>query len=280
MQLVTESIEFPTGRTTALAYRVRPEPAGAALPAVVLVQEIWGMDAHIRDLARRFARAGYLALAPDLYAPGGRRPPELEEERILQAKRFLDGIPPSSWWDDAARTAALAELPQPERDALTGTFAGLLEPRDTAALVAMLRDAVSFARADTGCSGKVGSVGWCNGGALSARLACAEPDLGAAVVFYGASPGLDELSGLSCPVLGFYGGEDPQITDSVPSFAGAMRAAGKSYEWHVYAGVHHAFFNDTRRAYDVDAARHAWARTLTFLEERLAGAAGERGATS
>ena len=109
------------------------------------------------------------------------------------------------------------------------------------------------------------------GGGLSAQLACAEPELAAAVIFYGASPAQDDLGGLRCPVLGFYGGEDPRITATVPGLAAAMEAAGKSYEWHVYAGAPHAFFNDTRRSYDVGAARDAWARLLGFFAEHLAG---------
>jgi carboxymethylenebutenolidase len=279
MQLVTETIEFTTGRSTALTYRARPKPAGAALPAVVLVQEIWGVDEFIRDVAGRFAAAGYLAVAPDLYSLGGRRPPELDEQRVLAAKRFLDSVPPSSWWDDAARTEALAALPDPQREALTATFSHLLAPPDKPAQVAMLRDAVDFVRRDTGCTGRVASVGFCFGGALSALLACAEPELDAAVVFYGVSPAPEAVAGLSCPVLGFYGSEDPHVTGTVPAFAEAVRAAGKQFEWHVYHGAGHAFFNDTRRAYDVAAARQAWARTLTFLAEHLGEVAEEHGAT-
>ena len=275
MQLLTETLEYPTGQTTALAYRARPAPAGAALPAVVIVQEVWGVDEFIRDVAARFAAAGYLVLAPDLYSLGGRRPPEMSEERVVDAKRFLETVPPSSWWDETARNDALAALPEPERGALTATFSQLLGPRDKQAQVAMLRDAVAFVRGDAGCTGKIGSVGFCNGGALSALLACAEPELDAAVVFYGVSPDADAAATLSCPVLGFYGSEDPHVTGTVPAFAEAARAAGKRFEWHVYEGAGHAFFNDTRGAYDVAAARHAWARALTFLEEQLGGTAEE-----
>jgi carboxymethylenebutenolidase len=279
MQLLTETLEYPTGQTTALAYRARPEPAGAALPALVLIQEVWGVDEHLRDQAARFATAGYVVLAPDLYSLGGRRPPAMSEERILAAKHFLDTVPPSSWWDEVARTEALAALPVPQREPLEGTFSQLLGPRDRPAQVAMLRDAVAFVRGDPGCTGRVGSVGFCNGGALSALLACAEPELDAAVVFYGVSPEADAAATLSCPVLGFYGSEDPHVTETVPAFAAAVRAAGKRFEWHVYDGAGHAFFNDTRGAYDVAAARHAWAHALTFLEELLGGAAEEHGVT-
>jgi len=271
MKLASEWIEVPSGEAAFGAYRTAPEPAGEALPAVVLIQEIWGVDEHIRDLAERLASAGYLVLAPDLHALGGRRPAALEQPRVASAKAFLDTIPPASWWDEAARAEALAALPADESEPLTATFAALFSRRDPASLVVALRDAVSFLRADAGCTGRVGSVGFCMGGGLSAQLACAEPELAAAAIFYGASPAADDLAGLRCPVLGFYGGEDPRITATVPALAAAMEAAGKSYEWHVYAGAPHAFFNDTRRSYHVGAARNAWARLLGFFAEHLAG---------
>ena len=260
MKLARQWVQVPSGNATFGAYRVAPEPTGEALPAVVLIQEIWGVDEHIQDLAGRLASAGYLVLAPDLYSLGGRRPAALEPPRVAAVKAFLDTIPPASWWDEAARAAALA-----------ATFAALFARRDPANIVVALRDAVSFLRADAGCTGRVGSVGFCMGGGLSAQLACAEPELAAAVIFYGASPAADDLAGLRCPVLGFYGGEDPRITATVPELAAAMEAAGKSYEWHVYAGAPHAFFNDTRRSYHVGAARNAWARLLGFFAEHLAG---------
>jgi carboxymethylenebutenolidase len=277
---VSEWVEFPSGDTTCRAYRVRAEPAGEALPAVVIVQEIWGVDEHIQDLAERIAAAGYLALAPDLYSLGGRRPAELEAPRVATVKTFLDTMPPSSWWDEAARAEALAALPPAEGARLAATFAALFAPRDTKALVSVLRGAVSFLRSAPGCTGQVGSVGFCMGGGLSAQLACAEPGLAAAAIFYGASPTPDDLAGLRCPVLGFYGGEDPRITATVPDLATAMEAAGKQYEWHVYAAAPHAFFNGTRRSYHADAARDAWARLLGFFAAHLAEVRQESGGTA
>jgi carboxymethylenebutenolidase len=271
MKLTHDWVDVPSGSATFGAYRVAPEPVSEALPAVVLIQEIWGVDGHIQDLAGRLASAGYLVLAPDLYSLGGGRPAALEPPRVAAVKAFLDTIPPASWWDEGARAQALSALPASESEPLAATFAALFARRDPASLVVALRDAVSFLRADAGCTGSVGSVGFCMGGGLSAQLACAEPELAAAVIFYGASPAADDLAGLRCPVLGFYGGEDPRITATVPDLAAAMEAAGKIYEWHVYAGAPHAFFNDTRRSYHVGAARHAWARLLGFFAEHLAG---------
>jgi carboxymethylenebutenolidase len=276
MRLTTEWVEFRVGDATCQAYRAAPDPAGVPraggmrLPAVVLVHEVWGVDDHIQDLAERLAGAGYLTLAPDLYSLGGARPAALQAPRIAAVKAFLDTIPPSSWWDEAARTEALSALPAAEAEPLAATFAALFAPRDRQELVSVLRGAVSHVRADGRCTGRVGSVGFCMGGGLSAQLACAEPELAAAVIFYGASPERADLAGLACPVLGFYGGEDPRITATVPELATAMEAAGKRYEWHIYAGAPHAFFNDSRRSYNADAARDAWARLLRFFAAHLA----------
>ena len=283
MRLATEWVEFRAGEATCTAYRAAPDPAGVTtaggtrLPAVVLVHEVWGVDEHIQDLAERLAGAGYLVLAPDLYSLGGARPAALQAPRVAAVKAFLDTIPPSSWWDEAARTQALSALPAEEGEPLAATFAALFAPRDRQALVAVLRDAVGHLLADAECTGRVGSVGFCMGGGLSALLACAEPELAAAVIFYGASPTRADLAGLACPVLGFYGGDDPRITATVPELAAAMEAAGKRYEWHVYRGAPHAFLNDSRRSYHADAARDAWARVLGFFAANLVEVSREDG---
>ena len=285
MRLAAEWLEFRTGEAACNAYRVASDPAGmptagaTRLPAIVLVQEIWGVDEHIQDLAERLAGAGYLVLAPDLYSLGGARPAALQAPRVAAVKAFLDTIPPSSWWDEAARTEALSAMPADEGEPLAATFAALFAPRDRQGLVAVLRDAVRHLLADPECTGRVGSAGFCMGGGLSAQLACAEPELAAAVIFYGASPTPADLAGLGCPVLGFYGGEDPRITATVPELAAAMEAAGKQYEWHVYDGAPHAFFNDSRRSYHADAARDAWARLLGFFAAHLAEVPREDGRT-
>ena len=268
---------FPVADTTALVYRARPAAAREPLPAVVLVQEIWGVDEFITDVAGRFAAAGYLAFAPDLYSLSGARPPEMAAASIARAKAFLDTLPHSSWWDAAARDAALAALPAEEGEPLAATFARLLGPQAGKGHVEILRAAVAAVRADGAGNGHAGVAGWCKGGALAGRLACVEPGLDAAVVYYGAAPPGEDVPGIACPVLGLYGGADPVITDGVPAFAAAMKAAGKRFTWRVYDGAPHAFFNDTRAAYDVAAARHAWAETLGFFSRHLGGSPPARG---
>jgi carboxymethylenebutenolidase len=110
--------------------------------------------------------------------------------------------------------------------------------------------------------GKVASIGFCMGGGLSARLAAHDPALAGAIVFYGMSPPDAEAAKIRCPVLGLYGALDPRINASVPAF---QAAAGERLEVHTYDGAYHAFFNETRPVYSVDAARDAWARALGFL---------------
>lgn len=269
MELETGWIEIGSGERALAAYRVRPAAAAGPQPAVLVIQEAWGVDEHIQDMAERLATAGYLTLAPDLYSIGGRRP-ELAPERVAAVKAFFETVQPAVWTDPAAREQALAALPADERERVAGTMAVLFGGRDPETHLAALDDAVGALRDDAACDGHIGSVGWCLGGALSARLACREPRLSAAVVFYGSPPPADEMAAIACPVLGLYGGDDTRITATVPDLAETMAQAGVAFEHHIYAGAPHAFFNDTRRSYRPGAARDAWARCLTFLAAHLA----------
>lgn len=268
MELAEGWTRYEADEGTVPAYRALPAVAGTPLPAVIVIQEAWGVDAHILDVTRRVATAGYLALAPDLYAVGGERPPVFLAERMERVKQFVNSMPPGAWTDARAREEALGALPEPDRSEVAESMAALGSGPDR---LPLLRAAVGFLRSDPDAAGmRVGSVGFCMGGGLSSRLACSEPDLSAAAVFYGAAPSEEELQGLACPLLGFYGGADHRITDAVPTMAKIIEELGGSFEYHVYPGAPHAFFNDTRPVYRVDAARDAWARLLTFFGETLA----------
>lgn len=270
MELETRWVRFPSSGEMMDALVARPRAAMEALPAVVVVQEIWGVDPHVQDLVARFATAGYVAIAPDLYSRGG-KPEELAPERLEAAKAFLDVLPPASWFDPAARGAALAARPDEERARLEATLARLVgRERPMARWVGDLRATVAWLRdaPETG-GGRIGVVGFCVGGGLAALLATEEPSLSAAAVFYGASPAPERAPDVRCPILGLYGGEDARTLRTVPPFARAMAAAGKPFEQHVYPDTPHAFFNDTRRSFRVDAARDAWWRVLRFLAETL-----------
>ena len=267
MNLVCGSRPTGAGR----AYVAWPSRADRPLPVVLVVSDIWGDGDHLRDLTNRVAQSGYLAVAPDLYSS---LPPSdaLAPRRVAAARAWVDGLPPATWTDATARSDALAELGPlgaPLGETLDLLFEGAA---DLGQFDAILGEALTLASAhDAGDHGPVGAIGFCMGGSLVGRLACDEARLGAAVVFYGTAPPHEKLTGLDCPVLGLYGGEDHSITDAVPALADAMVSAGRRFEYHVYPGAPHAFFNDTRSAYRVDAARDAWVRALGFLSTELAG---------
>ncbi len=272
MTIAAETILKTDGFT---GYLARPERARGPLPAVLIVQEAWGLDPHIEDVTRRFAAAGYVALAPDLYAQGGKRPEPLSRERLAALVAFLNEAGPAVMRDPQERARALAQRPEAQRaplaESLDVVMAVAMGGGGREQQVAILKEAAQYLRAErqdtTGQ--KVGAVGFCMGGGLAALLACRDPELGGAVIFYGQAPPADELPRLRCPVLGFYGGTDQRLAGQLPAFAEAMAGAGKKFEHHVYPQAGHAFFNDGRPSYDVAASRDAFARTLAFLRDTL-----------
>jgi carboxymethylenebutenolidase len=131
--------------------------------------------------------------------------------------------------------------------------------------------AATFLRGHVGSTGKIGSVGFCWGGGLSLQTAVADPELGAAVSYYGAQPVAETVAAIKAPLLLHYAGLDDRINAGIPVFEAALKEAGKTYELHMYPGVNHAFNNDTSAArYDKAAADLAWKRTVDFLKTHLA----------
>jgi carboxymethylenebutenolidase len=118
---------------------------------------------------------------------------------------------------------------------------------------------------------RIGSVGFCMGGALSLLLACHNRDLAAAVVFYGRNPSpIDLVKNVSCPILGNYAGADMAITESdINLLKQTLTKYGKVFDIKIYPGAPHAFFNDTRESYRPEAAKDAWERTLGFYGKYL-----------
>lgn len=254
-----------------LGMLARPQRAKESLPSVIVIQEIWGVDQHIEDVTRRFASAGYVAFAPDLYAESGERPAALSADRIARVKQFLETVSPAVWNDPKERDAAIAQLPEPDQSEVKATFETLFGARNTEGHKNHLQATVRYLQSECTYSQgqRVGSVGFCMGGALSGALACIEPNLSAAVIFYGARPDVLDLDGIGCPMLGFYGSLDVRITDTIAGLSADMTAKGKQFTAHVYEGAHHAFFNDTRAAYHAAASRDAFAKTLTLFNEAL-----------
>ncbi|MDQ6776143.1 MAG: dienelactone hydrolase family protein [Actinomycetota bacterium] len=159
MELATGWINYESPAGEVAAYTARPQAAAARLPGIIVLQEIWGVDAHIVDLVERFATASYFALAPDLCTAGEGRPPALAADRVAATQAFLDTIPQPEWMavlgDAERRAKALAKLPGDE--ALVGETLGVLfggGARDPERNLAIVGAAAAFLRTHPACSGR------------------------------------------------------------------------------------------------------------------------------
>jgi carboxymethylenebutenolidase len=256
-----------------VGYFAVPSRAKGPIPGVVVISEVMGVNAQIEEATRRIAAAGYAALAPDLYAESGKRPEPLSRERVDEAMSFMETMPAAARFDPAARDAAMSGLPADKKARILESFTTIYSMINRVpSFVEPLRDAVRYLRRERPESAgrKVGCVGFCMGGGLSALLACEESELSAAAVYYGNAPAAEKIVGIRCPVMGFYGGLDQRVNAGLPAFEAAMKAAGKDFSYKVYECANHAFFNDDSPAYDVDASRDSFARLLGFFASRLA----------
>ncbi len=228
-----------TDATTMEAFVARPCD-DAVHPALIVLQEAFGVNSHIRRVAERFAREGYVAVAPELY------------HRTAQC--FT-----AAYTDYASVMPHIKAITEEGlTEDLRATF-GWLTSND-------------FVRADA-----IASVGFCLGGRV-AFLACATLPLKAAVSFYGAgvapsptSPGLLHLCpNLHAPLLTFWGGKDQHIPpDQRRAVADALLAAGKRFCYVAFSDADHGFFCDERPAYNPSAARQAWVMMGEFLRENV-----------
>lgn len=221
-----ESVKFKSNGSDAQGYVARPAGGG---PGIVVIQEWWGLVPHIERIADRFAEAGFVALAPDLYHGRTTKSPD-EAGKLMMSMRI----------DEAARD-------------LAGAVAWLTAQPDVK-------------------GSKVGTIGFCMGGALSLYAACANKSVGACAVFYGGHPAVKpDLASLQAPVLGIFAGRDgfvsPQLVGDLDR---KLTELGKPHDFHTYANADHAFFNDTRpEVYDPAASADAWAKTLAFFRREL-----------
>lgn len=240
------------------------------LPGIILIQEAWGVDGHIRSMARRLASAGYAVLAPDLFARKGVRFAGLEAEALEHAKNWMESLPTGSWMDPAKRAAAIAaggdagKRAGATMDFLFGKALGDREGHMQALLAGL--DFLDTGLPETE-GGKRASVGFCMGGALSAELATRVPGLSGAVVFYGSAPERAKFAAISCPILGFFGETDTRVNAGLPAFVEGMHQEGKKLEVHVLKGAGHAFLNETRASFHPAAARQSWAACSDFCRK-------------
>lgn len=215
------------------------EPEGTPAGAVLLFQEAFGVNDHIRDVCDRFAAAGYTAVAPHLFHRSG--DPELGYEDMTEVIPFIMQLQADEIEQDIE--ASLAHL------------ADLGFDRD-----------------------RVAAIGFCMGGSIAFAAACTWP-LGAAVSFYGGGiaqsrfgypPLFDLAPTLKTPWLGFFGDLDGTIpTDEVEGLRGAVANATPDAEIVRYPDADHGFHCDARSSYHEASAKDAWKRTLDFLAARL-----------
>jgi carboxymethylenebutenolidase len=141
--------------------------------------------------------------------------------------------------------------------------------------IAMLVAAVSFLKKHPESTGKVGTVGFCAGGAMVNRLAAASPELDAAVAYYGRQVPAAQVPNIRAPLLLHYAENDAGVNAGIADYEAALKANNKTFTIYRYAGTQHAFNNDTGAArYNKAAADLAWGRTVAFFKEQLGAARG------
>ena len=148
---------------------------------------------------------------------------------------------------------------------------GTLKPEDQ---VAYSQAALKALIAHPQGNGKAGAMGFCWGGGAVNALAVAEPSLAGGVAYYGRQPATADVPKITAPLMLHYADLDERINAGIADYETALKAAGKTYELHMYDGVNHAFNNDTNAArYDKTAADLAWGRTVAFLKRHAGGTA-------
>ena len=227
------------------AYLAEPMGEGP-FGAVVVIHHMPGYDRATKEITRRFAAAGYLAICPNLH--------------------FREGRGTASPEDAAAACRAAGGVPD---DRLVGDVEG----------------AARHLRSHPSCNGRVGVIGYCSGGRQAFLAACSLP-LDACVVCYGAfivgtppaeipmrvTPLLGMAGRLSCPVLGLFGADDHfPSPEHVAELDAELTRLGKPHEFHSYEGAGHAFFAVDRPSYRVEAANDGWERIWDFFGRHLGG---------
>lgn len=237
-------VDMNVGGQTMEGYLTQPEAPGR-YPAVIVIQEIWGVNSHIQGVTDRLPSPGYVGLAPALFHREGRMTFGLHEE-------------------------------------MNTAFAWMGQCTD-ANLIADVKAAVDYLKSQPFVQpDRIGIVGFCFGGRVAYQAAGNIPDLKASVVFYGGrilqplggsgpSP-LEQTTNINAPILGLFGEEDQNpAPDDVATIEAELKKQGKSYEFHMYQGSGHGFHCDARPSYRPEAARDAWDKTIAWFDKYLKG---------
>ena len=231
-------VEIPTPDGAIAAYRAAPA-TGGPFPTVLVVQEIFGVHEHIKDICRRFAKLGFLAVAPELYARQG---------DVSQMKDFSEII-----------SKVVSKVPDKQ-------------------VMADLDAAVDWAGKHGGDTARLGVTGFCWGGRIVWLYAAHNPLLKAGVAWYGrldaakddlhpANP-IDLVAKLESPVLGLYGGADQGIpNDLVAAMQKKLAEAEKPSEIILYPDTPHGFYADYRPSYREEQAADGWKRLLAWFKQ-------------
>jgi carboxymethylenebutenolidase len=227
-------IALPGKEAKLSAFVAYPERKTKA-PLVIVIHEVYGLTDWVRAVADRLAGEGFIAIAPDM----------------------LSGKGPGGGGTD--RFAS--------RDDVVKAVRGV-----SAAEVLTMLDAVSrYGRSLPAATGKFGVIGFCWGGGQSFYYATVQPDLAAAVVYYGTSPQPEELTKVRAPVLGLYGEDDARVNTTVGPAEAKMKELGKSFVAHNYKGAGHGFLRaqEGRDNANLEASRKAWPATIEHLRKYL-----------
>lgn len=244
MSQQTVTVQTPDGPMD--IYMVFPEKSSSVKthPAVIVLQEAFGVNSHIKSICQRLAAEGYVAAAPELFHRGGKG---LQIAYTEFAKK------------------GLSLMGQLSNDRLADDIAATLDYLKTVTEVDQK---------------KVSAFGFCFGGFAAVLAACRLP-MAAVISFYGGginklrpgiglSPLLSEFKQIQCPVLLIYAEKDHSISAAdVEMTKKALSSAKKKFDLHVYPGVDHGFFCDERASYNPDAARSSWAEALSWLSSNI-----------
>jgi carboxymethylenebutenolidase len=227
-----EWADIKDGNDSISAWVVYPERAEKA-PVVVVIHTIAGLTDWIRAVADQLASEGFVAVAPDL----------------------LSGKGPGGTNTPAERDAAVA----------------LMRTLDPAEVMRRLTAAADYGTSLPAAKEEFGCLGFCWGGGVCFDMATEHRDIDAAVVYYGRSPAIGSLQRVQAPVLGFYGGNDARVNETIPGTEAELNRLGKSFEKHIYEGAGHGFLErqDGQDGANLKASQQAWPRTIEFLKEHL-----------